>query len=85
MPAAMTTRTGLFMFISSLKRVFFFYGFIILQTTPGNKTKLFFEIWQVFIAYIGKQILSFASRPSIITSSDTKTTGQPLLQAEARK
>lgn len=54
MPAAMTTRTGLFMFISSLKRVFLFYGFIILQTMPGNKTKLFFEIWQVFIAYIGK-------------------------------
>ena len=52
---------------------------------PGNKTKLFFEIWQVFIAYIGKQILPFVSRPSIITSSDTKTTGQPLLQAEAKK
>jgi len=28
------------MFISSLKRVFLFYGFIILQTTPDNKTKL---------------------------------------------
>ena len=44
MPAAMTTRTGLFMFISSLKRVFFVYGFIILQTTPGNKTKLFLKL-----------------------------------------
>ena len=45
MPAAMTTRTGLFMFISSLKRVFFFfYGFIILQITPGNKTKLFLKL-----------------------------------------
>lgn len=65
--------------------MFFFYGFIILQTTPGNKTKLFFEIWQVFIAYIGKQILPFASRQSIITLSDTKTTGQPLLQAEVKK
>jgi len=42
------------MFISSLKRVFLVYGFIILQTTPGNKTKLFFETRQVFIAYIGK-------------------------------
>lgn len=65
--------------------MFFFYGFIILQTTPGNKTKLFFEIWQVFIAYIGKQMLPFAFRQSIITSSDTKTTGQPLLQAEVKK
>lgn len=52
---------------------------------PGNKTKLFFETWQVFIAYIGKQILPFVSRQSIITPSDTKTTGQPLLQAEAKK
>lgn len=52
---------------------------------PGNKTNLFFETWQVFIAYIGKQILPFASRQGIITSSDTKTTGQPLLQAEAKK
>jgi len=52
---------------------------------PGNKTKLFFETRQVFIAYISKQILPFASRQGIITSSDTKTTGQPLLQAEARK
>lgn len=51
--------------------MFFFYGFIILQTTPGNKTNLFFETWQVFIAYIGKQILPFASRQGIITSSDT--------------
>ena len=65
--------------------MFFFYGFIILQTTPGNKTKLFFKIRQVFIAYIGKQILPFVFRPSIITSSDTKTTGQPLLQAEVKK
>jgi len=32
------------MFISSLKRVFFFYGFIILQITPGNKTKLFLNL-----------------------------------------
>jgi len=32
------------MFISSLKRVFFFYGFIILQTTPGNKMKLFLNL-----------------------------------------
>lgn len=85
MPAAMTTRTGLFMFISSLKRVFLVYGFIILQTMPDNKTKLFFETRQVFIAYIGKQILPFAFRQGIITSSDTKTTGQPLLQAEAKK
>ena len=45
--------------------MFLFYGFIILQTTPGNKTKLFFETWQVL--------------------SDTKTTGQPLLQAEVKK
>ena len=52
---------------------------------PDNKTKLFFEIWQVFIAYISKQILPFASRQRIITSSDTKTTGQPLLQAEVKK
>lgn len=52
---------------------------------PGNKTKLFFESRQVFIAYIGKQILPFASRQGIITSSDTKTTGQPLLQAEVKK
>ena len=52
---------------------------------PGNKMKLFFEARQVFIAYIGKQILPFASRQGIITSSDTKTTGQPLLQAEAKK
>ena len=65
--------------------MFFFYGFIILQTTPGNKTKLFFETRQVFIAYIGKQILPFVSRQSIITLSDTKTTGQPLLQAEVKK
>lgn len=52
---------------------------------PGNKMKLFFEARQVFIAYIGKQILPFAFRQGIITSSDTKTTGQPLLQAEAKK
>lgn len=65
--------------------MFLFYGFIILQTTPGNKTKLFFETWQVFIAYIGKQILPFTFRQSIITLSDTKTTGQPLLQAEVKK
>ena len=52
---------------------------------PDNKTKLFFETRQVFIAYIGKQILPFAFRQGIITSSDTKTTGQPLLQAEAKK
>lgn len=68
-----------------MKRAFLVYGFIILQTTPGNKTKLFFEIRQVFIAYIGKQILPFASKQGIITSSDTKTTGQPLLQAEIKK
>ena len=65
--------------------MFLFYGFIILQTTLGNKTKLFFEAQQVFIAYIGKQILPFVSRQSIITLSDTKTTGQPLLQAEVKK
>lgn len=52
---------------------------------PGNKMKLFFETQQVFIAHIGKQILPFAFRQGIITLSDTKTTGQPLLQAEARK
>ena len=52
---------------------------------PDNKTKLFFETRQVFIAYISKQILPFAFRQGIITSSDTKTTGQPLLQAEAKK
>lgn len=61
MPAAMTTRTGLFMFISSLKRVFFFYGFIILQITPGNKTKLFLKLDKFLLHILASKYCLFLS------------------------
>ena len=61
MPAAMTTRTGLFMFISSLKRVFLFYGFIILQTTPGNKTELFLKLGKFLLHISASKYCLFLS------------------------
>lgn len=85
MPAAMTTRTGLFMFYLLLEKGVSRLRFYYTPNHAGQQDEAVFETWQVFIAYISKQILPFAFRQGIITSSDTKTTGQPLLQAEVKK
>jgi hypothetical protein len=47
MPAAMTTNTGLFIFLSSCVSALFFES-IILQNFPGNKGQLFLEFLHGF-------------------------------------
>ncbi len=52
---------------------------------PGNKTKLFFRNLASFYCIYRQANIAFCFQTEYNNPSDTKTTGQPLLQAEAKK